>query len=213
MQTLDINLLLISYISMAELRFLQKKHDAARDYWTQAQEAFYGLYRDSEDWILLRRMDRHSRLEIHGIFKRILRLLLCFHPRIISEYAHVLDSYNTLETFMYAHNDFPVSSLSMAASDIAEALGDLPHAHTTIHRVGTHHGHHHTRSLSGNQPMPRGNPTMTFRSTSELIGNDTAGMFVCLVGCLFFYFFKNMLQVRKRKKRNEYVLFVVCGVL
>ncbi|ETO23549.1 hypothetical protein RFI_13631 [Reticulomyxa filosa] len=103
---MHVNLLLKSYVSFAELHLLQNNETLARHYWEQAKLCLFQMYRDSNDWIFLRRMNRHFRSDIHTVFKRIVRILICFPPRFIVENISVLDSFVAFETCMFAQGDF-----------------------------------------------------------------------------------------------------------
>lgn len=102
----DIGLLINSYISIAELNFLKNSHPRAKSYWKEALTAFVSCYRDSDDWIYLRRISRHERLHLFAVYGRILRLLICFENEFIADNINVLDSYCALEVFMVAQKDF-----------------------------------------------------------------------------------------------------------
>ncbi len=106
-------LLIESYIALAEFEFLKyetqknglKHENNNNNFWQQSKITFFGTYKDSNDWIFLRRIDRHSRLQIFNLFKRILRLLICYDNKFISDNVEIFVSYISLETFMVAQND------------------------------------------------------------------------------------------------------------
>eukprot|EP01084_Bolivina_argentea_P257863 434526_1 len=105
-QTKDINLLIESYISLGEFEFLKdNKSQTSKNFWKQSKISFFSTYKDSDDWIFLRRIDRHSRLQIFKLFKRILRLLICYDNKFIANNVEIFVSYISLETFMIAQKD------------------------------------------------------------------------------------------------------------
>eukprot|EP01084_Bolivina_argentea_P024653 45909_1 len=125
-QIKDPRLLTETYIALAEFEFL-KSHDSilksnerqnqnvtwlqtSKNFWLQAKVTFFGSYKDSNDWIFLRRINRHFRLEIFKLFQRILRLLICYDNKFIADNVDILITYTTLETFMSAQNDIYVKS-------------------------------------------------------------------------------------------------------
>jgi len=103
---LNINLILHGYLNIAELRLLQNRMRASRVYWEESKKAFWSIYRESNDWIIIRHMDPQFRLEVYAILKRIVRLLICFKERIIEQNLDVIESFQALETFMFSQEDF-----------------------------------------------------------------------------------------------------------
>ncbi len=105
-ETKDILLLIESYISLAEFEFLKENYSqTSKNFWKQSKITFFATYRDSNDWIFLRRIDRHSRLQIFKLFKRILRLLICYENKFVAANVEIFVSYISLETFMIAQKD------------------------------------------------------------------------------------------------------------
>ena len=74
-----------SYLNLAELRHLQGQAEASHAYWKECVSTLFSLFLNGRDAGLLRKASPGFTLRVRLIFKRLVRLLLCYDPAFINK--------------------------------------------------------------------------------------------------------------------------------
>eukprot|EP00468_Gymnochlora_sp_CCMP2014_P002962 CAMPEP_0167754498 /NCGR_PEP_ID=MMETSP0110_2-20121227/8299_1 /TAXON_ID=629695 /ORGANISM="Gymnochlora sp., Strain CCMP2014" /LENGTH=2366 /DNA_ID=CAMNT_0007640375 /DNA_START=9 /DNA_END=7109 /DNA_ORIENTATION=+ len=102
LQTFNPILYLKCLINVAEIRFLQGKYEASLKYWRECKNTFFTIAMNSERCVMVDRATPAMTGSIHSVFRRLVRLLVCFHPDMINRNLVLLDSYNLHVIELYA---------------------------------------------------------------------------------------------------------------
>eukprot|EP00472_Partenskyella_glossopodia_P010246 CAMPEP_0197538462 /NCGR_PEP_ID=MMETSP1318-20131121/59735_1 /TAXON_ID=552666 /ORGANISM="Partenskyella glossopodia, Strain RCC365" /LENGTH=2527 /DNA_ID=CAMNT_0043096877 /DNA_START=151 /DNA_END=7734 /DNA_ORIENTATION=+ len=88
-------------VNVAEIRFLQGKYEGALKFWRECKNTFFSVLMNSERCVMVDRATPGMTSNIHSVFHRLVRLLICFHPDMINKNLVLMDSYNlhTIELF------------------------------------------------------------------------------------------------------------------
>jgi len=81
-------------MNIAEIRFLQGKYETALKFWRECKNTFFTVAMNSERCVMVDRATPGMTSNIHSIFHRLVRMLMCFHPDMINDNLVLVDSYN-----------------------------------------------------------------------------------------------------------------------
>jgi hypothetical protein len=101
-QSLKVILMLKCYLNMGEICYLQKKPELSLAYWTECKEAFFALFVNGNSSVLTNKTTPGFSRTIHSIWKRMVRLLMCYSAGVVNHTLRVLDAFMLYEMDMYA---------------------------------------------------------------------------------------------------------------
>lgn len=99
-----------SYITSAELRFLQGRKISSQEFWTECLHVIFTLFMKETNVVVRKGAPPGFLEKIFNIVKRLVRLLFCFHKQFINDNIVVVDSLLLLERELLQalkrHNDY-----------------------------------------------------------------------------------------------------------
>ncbi|KAJ5069452.1 hypothetical protein M0811_11625 [Anaeramoeba ignava] len=94
-------LVLRSYLSLAELKYLQKNTKLAKEFWIECRNLFFNLFMNGNDNFLTTNVPFCVLGKLYRIIKRMIRFLFCMEAEMISNNILVIDSYISFQLEVY----------------------------------------------------------------------------------------------------------------